>query len=161
MHRTMPLVVALAVIVVALSGGLAVAGDVNIGVTIGVPRPPVVVAPPAVVVAPPTVVVVPPPVVFAPPSLVIVPGTPAVHHVPTASFNFFVYGNRYYSFHNGAWFVAAGHGAPWTIIAIESVPAPVRAVPVKHYRVPPGHAKKMDAHEGGWCPPGQAKKGRC
>jgi len=161
MHRTMPLVVALAVIVVALWGGLAVAGDVNIGVTIGVPRPPVVVLPPAVVVAPPTVVVAPPPVVFAPPALVIVPGTPAVHHVPTASFNFFVYGNRYYSFHNGAWFVAAGHGAPWSIIAIESVPAPVRAVPVKHYRVPPGHAKKMDAHEGGWCPPGQAKKGRC
>ena len=153
MHRTMPLVVALAVIVVALSGGLAVAGDVNFGVTIGVPLP-------HVVVAPPTVVIAPPPVVLAPPSLVIVPGAP-VHHVPTASFNFFVYGNRYYSFHNGAWFVAAGHGAPWTIIAIESVPAPVRAVPVKHYRVPPGHAKKMDAHEGGWCPPGQAKKGRC
>ena len=160
MHRTMPLVVALAVIVVALPGKLAVAGDVNVGVTIGVPRPPVVVAPPAVVVAPPTVVVAPPPVVLAPPSLVILPGTP-VHHVPTASFNFFVYGNRYYSFHNGAWFVAAGRGAPWTIIAIESVPPPVRTVPVKHYRVPPGHAKKMDTHEGGWCPPGQAKKGRC
>ena len=160
MHRTMPLVVALAVIVVALPGALAVAGDVNVGVTIGVPRPPVVVAPPAVVVAPPTVVVAPPPVVLAPPSLVIVPGMP-VHHVPTASFNFFVYGNRYYSFHNGAWFVAGGRGAPWTIIAIESVPAPVRAVPVKHHKVPPGHAKKMDAHEGGWCPPGQAKKGRC
>jgi hypothetical protein len=160
MHRTMPLV-ALAVIVVALSGGLAVAGDLNVGVTIGVPLPPVVVAAPAVVVAPPTVVIAPPPVVLAPPSLVIVPGTP-VHHVPTASFNFFVYGNRYYSFHNGAWFVAAGHGAPWTIVAIESVPAPVRAVPVKHYRVPPGHAKKkMDAHEGGGCAPGQAKKGRC
>ena len=76
MYRTMPLVVALAVVVVALSGGLAVAGDVNIGVTIGVPRPSVVVGPPVVVVAPPTVVVAPPPVVFAPPSLVIVPGTP-------------------------------------------------------------------------------------
>ena len=152
MHRTMPLVVALAVIAVALSGGLAVAGDVNIGVTIGVPRPPVVVAPPAVVIAPPPVILVPPP-------LVIVPGT-AVHRDPTASFNVFVYGKQYYSFHNGAWFVAAGHGAPWTIIAIESVPAPVRAVPVKHYKIPPGHAKQMDAHEAG-CPPGQAKKGRC
>jgi hypothetical protein len=126
------------------------------------PPAPVAVAspPPAVVVAPPQIAVAPPPVIVAPPSLVVVPGTP-VHYVPTASFNFFVYGNRYYSFNNGAWFVAAGQGAPWTIIAIESVPAPVRAVPVKHYKVPPGQAKKMDAHEGGWCPPGQAKKGRC
>jgi hypothetical protein len=41
------------------------------------------------------------------------------------------------------------------------VPAPVRAVPVKHYKIPPGQAKKMDAPAGGWCPPGQAKKGRC
>ena len=59
MHRTMPLVVAVAVIAVALSGGLAVAGDVKVGVTIGVPQPPVVLAPPAVVVTPPTVVVAP------------------------------------------------------------------------------------------------------
>lgn len=132
-------------IVLAVAVGLAItaaevsAADVQIGVNINVPAPPVV---------------------LAPPPLVVVPNTP-VHHVPTASFNLFVYRGRYYSFHNDAWFVAAGPKAPWTVIKVEAVPPPVRAVPVKHYRIPPGHAKKMEAHEGGWCPPGQAKKGRC
>jgi hypothetical protein len=139
MHKTMPLVAALAVIALGLSAGEAPAGDIQIGVNIAVPTPPVVLAPPPVV---------------------IVPGTP-VHQVPGASFNLFVYRSRYYSFHNDAWFVAAGPRAPWTIVAIESVPAAVRAVPVKHYKIPPGRAKKLEAHEGGWCPPGQAKKGRC
>jgi hypothetical protein len=139
MHKTMPLVAALAVVALELSAGLAAAGDIQIGVNIAVP---------------------PPPVVLAPPPLVIVPGT-QVHQVPGASFNIFVYRSRYYSFHNDAWFVAAGPRAPWTIVAVESVPSAVRAVPVKHYKIPPGHAKKLEAHEGGWCPPGQAKKGRC
>jgi hypothetical protein len=92
---------------------------------------------------------------------VVVPGT-TVHSVPSASFNLFVYGGHYCGFHNGGWFVAVNHGAPWTPVAVEAVPVAVSTVPVKHYKVPPGHAKKMDcAHEGGWCPPGQAKKGRC
>jgi hypothetical protein len=139
MHKMIGFVVALAVIAVGLPAGLAVAGDIHVGVTIAVP---------------------PPPVVLAPPPLVIVPGTP-VQHVPSADFNLFVYRNRYYSFHNDAWFVATGPRAPWTVIAVESVPAAVRGVPVKHYKIPPGQAKKMEAREGGWCPPGQAKKGRC
>ena len=136
MRRT---VVALAVSSLVVSASAALAGDVNVGIRIGVP---------------------PPPVVLAPPPLVVVPGSP-VHHVPSAEFNLFVHQGRYYSFHNGAWFVAAGHRAPWTVISIEALPAPVRAVPVSHYRVPPGHAKKQEAQAGGWCPPGQAKKGRC
>jgi hypothetical protein len=106
------------------------------------------------------IAIAPPPVVLAPPPLVVVPGTP-VQHVPSASFNLFVYRNRYYSFHNGSWFVADGPRAAWGIVAVEAVPAPVRAFPEKHYKIPPGQAKKMEAHEGGWCPPGQAKKGRC
>jgi len=139
MHKTMPLVAALALIALTLSAGLAGAADIQIGVNIAVP---------------------PPPVVLAPPPLIIVPGT-LVHQVPSASFNLFVYRSRYYSFHNDAWFVAAGPRAPWTIVAVESVPAAVRGVPVKHYKIPPGQAKKLEAREGGWCPPGQAKKGRC
>jgi hypothetical protein len=137
MHRTTVLAAALTAL--TLAAGHAVAGGVNIGVKVNV---------------------APPPIVLAPPPLVVVPGS-KVHHVPSASFNLFVYGGRYYSFHNGAWFVAAGHRARWVAIAIESLPAPVRAVPVKHYKIPPGHAKKHEANAGGWCPPGQAKKGRC
>jgi hypothetical protein len=139
MHRTLPRIVALAGISLALGFGTAEAGNVNVGITVGV---------------------APPPVILAPPPLVVVPGT-QVHHVPSASFNLFVHQGRYYSFHNGAWFIAAGHGAPWIAIAIASIPPQIRAVPVKHYKILPGHAKKQEAYEGGWCPPGQAKKGRC
>lgn len=139
MRKTLPLIVALAVAALTLSAGPAAAADIKVGININVP---------------------PPPLVLAPPSLVVVAGTP-VHHVPSASFNLFVYHDRYYSHHNGAWFVAVGPRAPWTAVAIEAVPKPVLGVPVKHYKIPPGHAKKMAAQDGGWCPPGQAKKGRC
>jgi hypothetical protein len=139
MHRTLPRILALTGLALALGFGAAAAGNVNVGITVGV---------------------TPPPVVLAPPPLVVVPGT-QVHHVPSASFNLFVHQGRYYSFHNGAWFVAAGHGAPWTAIAIATLPPQIRAVPVTHYKIPPGHAKKQEAQAGGWCPPGQAKKGRC
>jgi len=112
MHKTMPLVAALAVIALGLSAGEAPAGDIHIGVNIAVPAPPVV---------------------LAPPPLVIVPGT-LVHQVPSASFNLFVYRSRYYSFHNDAWFVAAvddGYprggpaGGPWS--AREALQDPARA----------------------------------
>jgi hypothetical protein len=139
MRKTKLHLAALAVIALALSASPAAAADISVGVNIAVPAPPIV---------------------LAPPPLVIVPGTP-VQHVPSASFNLFAYRGRYYSFHNGSWFMAPRPGAPWAIVAIESVPPPVLAVPVTHYRIPPGHAKKMDGPGGGWCPPGQAKKGRC
>jgi hypothetical protein len=139
MRKTVLSIVALAALGLMPSAGPAAAADVKVGITIDVP---------------------PPPVVLAPPPLVLVTGTP-VHHVPSASFNLFVYQNRYYSHHNGAWFAAAGPRAPWKLVAVEAVPRPVLVVPAKHYKIPPGQAKKMAAAEGGWCPPGQAKKGRC
>ena len=138
MHSTRPLAGLLAAVSLAVSA-VAADADLRVGINIGV---------------------APPPIVLAPPPLVVVPGTP-VHHVPTASFNLFVHGGRYYSFHNGAWFVAAGPRAPWTVVTIDALPPAVRAVPATHYKVPPGHAKKQAAAESGWCPPGQAKKGRC
>ena len=110
--------------------------------------PPVVIAPQPVYVAPPPppVVVVPqpvvihPPVLVSPPRIVIVPGT-QVYTVPTASYNVFVYGGQYYSFHHGTWFHAPRHGAAWTAVGIHAVPAPVRAVPAKHWKIPPGQEK--------------------
>jgi hypothetical protein len=96
--------------------------DVNIGINVGVPAPP--------------------PVVVAPPQLLVVPGT-SVHYVPGVSFNLFVYGGRYYSFHNGAWFVAATHRGPWTSMAATRVPRPVLGVPHAYFKIPPGQAKKM------------------
>ena len=139
MHKRMLIVALLVVAGLGSHASPASAADVQIGVNIAIPAPPVV---------------------LAPPPLVVVPSSP-VHYVPSADFNLFVYKNRYYSFHNERWFVATGPKAPWTVIAVEAVPAPVRAVPVKHYKIPPGQARKMAEREGGWCPPGQAKKGRC
>lgn len=137
--------------VLALAAGLslmitsqAAADGVRIGISVPVP------APPTVVITPPR----PPVVVAAPPQLVVVPGSP-VFYAPGASMNFFAYGGRYYTFHEGAWFVATTYGSPWVSIAPAKVPRPVLAVPVTYYKVPPGHEKKMG------CPPGLAKQGRC
>jgi hypothetical protein len=102
----------------------AQADSISIGINIGSTPPP----PPPIVVA-------------APPRLVVVPGTP-VSYAPGVSFNFFAYGGRYYTHHDGAWFVSATYGGPWTFVAVERVPRPVLAVPVTYYKVPPGHAKK-------------------
>jgi len=144
------LVIALALTATGLPITEAVAADVNVGINIGVP------APPRIVLA-------------APPPVVVVPNTP-VSYVPSVNFNLFVYSGRYYTFHDGAWFQATSHSGPWAFIATERVPRPVVAVPVTYYKVPPGHAKKMGppaaapagrAASEGFCPPGQAKKGRC
>lgn len=125
----------------------AAADGIRIGIRVPVP------APPTVVITPPA----PPVVAVAPPQLVVVPGSP-VFYAPGARTNFFAYGGRYYTFHEGAWFVATSYGSPWVTIAPVKVPRPVLAVPVTYYKVPPGHAKKKMGHH---CPPGLAKQGRC
>lgn len=85
----------------------------------------------------------PPPVIFAaPPRVVVVPQTP-VYYAPDTSYNVFFYDGRYYSFHNGAWFLARAHGGPWAFVPVEQVPRPVVLVPVRYYKIPPGHLKKM------------------
>jgi hypothetical protein len=95
----------------------------EVTINIGVPPPPAVVLP-------------------APPRLVIVPGQP-VFYAPEVPYNYFVYGDRHYIFRDGRWFFARTYRGPWRIIATDRVPRQVVAVPVKYYKVPPGHAKKM------------------
>jgi hypothetical protein len=144
----------LAITLALVSTGLAVAptlaGQVNVGVSISVPPPPKIVLP-------------------APPPVVVVPHSP-VSYAPSVDFNLFVYGGRYYTFHEGSWFYAQSHRGPWLFIAPDRVPRPVVGVPANYYKIPPGHAKKMvrsgapggpGPSDGGFCPPGQAKKGRC
>jgi hypothetical protein len=106
--------------------------------------------------------VAPPVVLASPPKLVIVPSSP-VKYAPEVNANLFFHEGRYYSLHESRWLVASSHSGPWVVIETAKVPPPVIAVPVKYYKVPPGHAKKMSrSDEGGKdCPPGQAKKGRC
>jgi len=89
----------------------------------------------------------PPPVIFAaPPRVVVVPQSP-VYYAPDTSYNVFFYEGRYYSFHNGGWFLATSHGGPWALVPVDRVPRHVLAVPVKYYKIPPGQAKKMARFE--------------
>lgn len=141
MHR---MTLALSIAFVATTAAVA-RGEVNVDVHIGAPAP---------------VIVAPPPVLVARPHLIAVPGT-AVYHVPGAAFNVFVFGGKYYSLHNGAWFVASGHRGKWSAIPAHHVPAPVLAVPVTYYRIPPGHAHRWKDDDDRHCPPGHAKQGRC
>jgi len=152
MNRTCTLVVALALAVVALSTGIAAAGDVNVNVGW------------------------PPPLIIEKPRVVMVPET-QVYRAPNLEFNVFMFGGKYYSLHNDRWFMTVRAGAPWTPVVVERIPLEVRAVPVKYYKIKPGHEKKMKdkdkydddeddspgrgkGHDKG-CPPGLAKQGRC
>ena len=113
-------------LVIALAGGFLAgpvrAADVHIGINIGVPPPP-------------------PVVVEAPPPLVVVPQSP-VYYAPSLPYNYFYYGGLYYTFHDGYWFNAGSYNGPWTFVAVERVPRPIRVVPVRYYKIPPGQWKK-------------------
>ena len=77
------------------------------------------------------------------PLLAVVPGTP-VYHAPSLPHDYFVYRQHYYLFHDRVWFSAVHYNGPWTAIALESVPRPILAVPVKYYKAPPGQWKKTN-----------------
>ena len=103
----------------------------------------------------------PPPIIFpAPPRVVVVPQTP-VYYAPDTTYNVFFYQGRYWSFHEGAWFLASSHAGPWAFVPVAQVPPPILAVPVPYYKVPPGHARHHGEGHGRGCPPGLAKQGRC
>lgn len=97
--------------------------DVNVAINVGPPPPP-------------------PPIVLAePPRLVLVPQMP-VYYSPSLSYNFFYHGERYYTFHENAWYWATSVHGPWGHIEIGSVPRPVLAVPIAYYKVRPVKWKK-------------------
>lgn len=134
-------IVAATVLAAVLTRVPVQAADVHIGINIGVPPPPAIVVP-------------------APPRLVVVPTTPAVRYAPDVSANFFFYGGSYYTFNDGAWFVASAYDGPWTYVERVYVPRPVLVVPYRYYRVPPGHLRHAHGYHGHphGMPPGQAKK---
>jgi hypothetical protein len=102
-----------------------------------------------------------------PPTLAVIPGAP-VYHAPSALANVFFYGDQYWIYHGGGWHVGPTWTGPWVVIAPVHVPAPILRVPVRYYKVPPGHWKRWrhdapphweahygrewreDAHERSW-----------
>ena len=107
-------------------------GDTSININIG-PPPPIVLA--------------------APPPLVVVPGVPVVSYAPSVAVDLFFVDHRWYYSHGGHWWAGPTYRGPWTYVAVGSLPRPIVAVPVRYYKVPPGHLKKGP----GAGPPGHAK----
>ena len=94
----------------------------------------------------------PPPIVLvAPPPLVVVPGVPVVRYAPSIQVDLFFFDTRWYYPYGGHWYVGPTYKGPWTVVG--KLPRSIVAVPVRYYKVPPGHLKKL---EGGG-PPGHAK----
>jgi hypothetical protein len=85
--------------------------------------------------APPPVVVVPGPVVVAPGA----PAPPPVYYAPNLPYNYFVFKKAHYLYRDGRWFRASRYTGPWIAIAIDTVPRPILAVPIEHYRNRPAH----------------------
>ena len=83
-----------------------------------------------------------------PPQVVVQPSAPV-----------YFYDGRYYRYDNRAWVSGERHDGPWGPVVAGQVPRTVQAVPRAYAKMPPGHFKKVGPHP--WCPPGQAKKGRC
>jgi hypothetical protein len=110
-------------VLAAASLGAAAAAGADVAVNINFGPPPTYVVPPA-------------------PSLVFVPGSP-VYYAPALGFNFFSYGGRYYTFHDGHWYHRHPYGKSWLVVAPTAVPGPVLAVPAAYYKIPPGHWKKV------------------
>ncbi len=92
----------------------------------------------------------------APPSMVLVPGLP-VYRAPEVNGNYFYYSGQYYLEQDGVWFAALRYNGPWVVV--RQVPAPVLAVPVTYYKIPPGQAKKDD-HRKQFMDPGSAGTGK-
>ena len=93
--------------------GMAQAGSVNIGVQTDNLNLGIAIGP-----TPPPLVVVPAPVVVAPSG----PPPPPVYSATGLPYNYFVYQNVYYLYHEERWFRARRHNGPWTAIAIAQVP---------------------------------------
>ncbi len=121
----------LGVLVAWIAGmSIAEAADVTVNINLGPPPPPVVVA--------------------APPPLVVVPGVPVVQYAPSLQVDLFFHDHRWYYPHGGYWYVGPSFRGPWTPIPFAKLPRPIVAVPVRYYKVPPGHLKHRE-HGG---PPG-------
>jgi hypothetical protein len=66
----------------------------------------------------------------------VVPGLP-VYYAPTLPYNYFFDGTTYYIFLRNHWYAAPTYNGPWGMIPVTRVPAPILAIPLQYYKVPP------------------------
>jgi hypothetical protein len=122
--REQPVRRRLSVAIVCAIACLRGAASAGVQINIGIPAPPSIV-------------------IEAPPRLVVVPDVGEVQYAPDLGYNYFFYGGQYYTFHEDHWFVAPAYNGPWVYVPRAHVPPPLIRVPVRYYKVPPGHAKRM------------------
>jgi hypothetical protein len=92
----------------------------------------------------------PPPIVLAaPPPLVVVPGVPVVSYVPSVQVDLFFFQKQWYYAHGGHWWVGPSYRGPWVLVGAGRLPQPIVAVPVRYYKVPPGHLKDFEGDSPG------------
>jgi len=120
-------------LLVSLVWATGAAAQVTVNVNLGPPPPPIVVA--------------------AAPPLVVVSPVPVVQYAPSLQVDLFFHERQWYYPHGGYWYVGPSYRGPWTPIAFAKLPAPIVAVPVKYYKIPPGHLK----HAGKGGPPVHSK----
>jgi hypothetical protein len=113
-----------AALLVAVISTPAVAADVSVNINLGPPPPPIVVV--------------------APPLLLVVPGVPVVQYAPSLSVDVFFHDRHWYYPHGGYWYVGPSYKGPWAPIGFAKLPPAIVAVPVKYYKIPPGHLKHFD-----------------
>lgn len=128
----------LAGLVLASAALAPVAVPADVTINIGVPPPPAIVLP-------------------APPTLVVVPGYPTVRYAPSLQVDLFFHGNLWYYSHGGFWYAGPSWRGPWHHVVVEKLPPAIVVVPVKFYRIPPGHLKKAGPPGRAGGPPGHAK----
>jgi hypothetical protein len=122
-----------AAVALALLGALATpvpAADVHVGINVGVPPPPSLVF-------------------ESPPRLVVVPEAPEVRYAPDVSVNFFAYGDQYYAYDGGHWFVSHAERGPWAYVDRHRVPRQVLLVPTRYYHGKHGHDGGPHGHGNG------------
>ncbi len=82
-----------------------------------------------------------------PPALVVVSEVRAVRYAPQVSANLFFYSGQYWAFSSAGWYVSTGYNGPWIVVGPAFVPRPLLLVPVRYYRMPPGHWKQWNRRE--------------
>jgi hypothetical protein len=68
---------------------------------------------------------------YSAPDVVLIPGTP-VYYIDDYDYDLYSYGNYWYYYWNGGWYRSVDYDGPFYFISYQSVPYPIRYVPVRY-----------------------------
>jgi hypothetical protein len=76
----------------------------------------------------------PPPVVVASPPTMLFLGQPGLYVAVGVPYDIYYIAGRYYYFHDGHWFWAAGYGGPWVFVEGRALPPGLRKYRIEQLR---------------------------